>query len=346
MVRKIFFLFLLIFLISSEGYSEDLGTVKGRVAYKGEVIENVSILVFREKDDTNLTKPDMIGARTAIDGTYEFKLTPGRYYLVALKKMKDDGSFIPSPGDYYCFYSGAPVEVVSNGISYVGFNLIKVEKGGVDKKTAREGGIYGKITFEGKPIEKSYLYVYKDLKTGLRGPAYLVYPSRDGSFTLNLPEGRYYIIARKRAKGGMYGPIEEGDLFNFYYGNPVMVKKGVMKNVNIECVKRLSQLEEGVGFSELTGYVKDNKGKPVQGLFVLLYQNKNMQGKPLYISSRTDREGKFSIRIPRGEYFILARENIGGPPNMGEWYGKFKEPVNVKDQEKIENINILVEKRR
>ncbi len=344
MVNRILILFLILTFLVSFSYAEETGIVKGRVAFKGMVIDNVSILVFRDRENIDLSKPDLVGAKTAIDGTYEFRLSPGKYYLIALKKSKEDGSYLPVAGDYYCFYSGAPVEVVPKGISYVGFNLIKIEKEGVNKKTRGEGGIYGKVTFEGRPIEKCYVYVYKDLRSGLRGPAYMVYPSRDGSFSINLPEGSYYIIARKRAKGGMYGPIEEGDLFNFYYGNPVKIKKGLLKNVNIECVKRLSQLEEDIGFSEITGFVKDAKGNPVQGLFVLLYQNKNMQGKPLYISSRTDKEGRFIIKVPHGEYFILARESIGGPPTTGEWYGKIKDSINIKEQEKIENINILVEK--
>lgn len=345
MVKKYFLIFLALSLFTvASSFANDTGIIKGRVAYRGEVIEGVSILVFKDREGIDLKKPDLVGGKTAIDGTYEFKVDAGRYYLIALKKLKDDNSFIPSVGDYYCFYSGAPVEVVPGGISYVGFNLIKIGKEGQDRKVKGEGGLYGKILFEGKALEKSYVYVYKDLKSGLRGPAFLVYPSRDGSFSINLPEGKYYIIARKRAKGGMYGPIEEGDYFNFYYGNPVTVKKGTLKSVSIECIKRLSQLEEGVGFSEITGYVKDGKGNPLSGLFVLLYQNKNMQGKPLYISGRTNREGKFTIKIPMGTYYILARENIGGPPAIGEWYGKYKEPIPIKENEKIEAINIIVEK--
>lgn len=344
MVRYILIVINFIILTFNFLSAEELGTVKGRCAYKGEVIEGISILVYRDSDNIDLKKPDLIGGKTAIDGTYDFKLKPGKYYLVALKKQKNFDSYVPEEGDYYCFYSGAPVEVVAGGISYVGFNLIKVGKESAPKKVKGDGGIYGKILFDGKNLEKSYVYVYKDLRTGLRGPAFFVYPSRDGNFTINLPEGKYYIIARKRAKGGMYGPVEEGDYFNFYYGNPVEIKKGLMKNVNIECVKRLSQLEEGVGFSEIGGYVKDKNGNPVSGLFVLLYQSKNMQGKPLYISGRTDSKGKYTVKVPKGTYYLLARENIGGPPSMGEWYGKYKEPVVLQENEKFDSINLIVEK--
>lgn len=335
---------MLFFSISSILWAEELGTVKGRAAYKGEVMEGISILVYKDSENIDLKKPDLVAAKTAIDGTYEFKLKPGKYYLIALKKQKNIESFVPEAGDLYCFYSGAPVEVVADGISYVGFNLIKVTMEGSPRKTKGEGGIFGRVLFDGKNLEKSYVYVYKDLRSGLRGPAYYVYPSRDGNFTINLPEGKYYIIARKRAKGGMYGPVEEGDYFNFYFGNPVEVKKGLMKNVNIECVKRLSQLEEGVGFAEVSGYVKDKNGNSISGLFVLFYQSKSMQGKPLYISSRTDSRGRYSIKVPKGTYYLLSRENIGGPPSTGEWYGKLKDHLVIADTEKLDSINLIVEK--
>lgn len=307
------------------------GTVKGRVAFKGEVFQGTEILVYKEANDIDLKKPDFVFGPTMIDGTYEFKLPEGKYYLIAIKKSKERKDYAPQEGDFYCFYSGAPVEVVSGGISYVGFNLIKVKSSGKDKATKNESGIYGKLFFDGKPLQKSYVYVYKDFKGGFRGPAFITYPSLDGTFKISLPPGSYYILARKRQKGGMYGPIEEGDHFNFYFGNPVSIKKGVYRYVEIETVKRLSQLEEGIGFATVKGIVTDKGGKPVSGLFVLFYQNKSMQGKPLYISGRTNKSGEFSIKLPVGTYYVSARENIGGPPITNEWYGKLQEELIIKD---------------
>jgi hypothetical protein len=319
------------------------GIVKGRAAYKGEVFAGVKILVYKDKEHIDLSKPDMIGGETKIDGSYEFLLPAGKYYLIALKKNRNSNTFLPEEGDLYCFYSGSPVEVVEGGTAYVGFNLIKVGKTKPGRKTQNQSGIYGKVLFDGKLLNKTYIYIYKDFKGGFRGPAFLVYPSFDGNFSINLPPGKYYIIARKRTKGGMYGPIEEGDLFNFYYGNPVEVKKGIMNYVEIECVKRLSQLESDEGYPILSGVIKDKNGKPVSGLFVMLYSSKEMQGKPLYISSRSNTNGEFSIKTPPGKYFVLARENIGGPPISGEWVGEIKGELYI---DKNTNITILVEKRK
>lgn len=344
MVEKILLYILLFFLSFSNAFAENgFGIVKGRASYKGEVFSDVKILVYKEKEHINLYKPDLVATETKIDGSYEFKLSPGRYYLVALKKNKASNSFVPEEGDLYCFYSGSPVDVVENGITYVGFNLIKIGKTKQDKKTYGESGIFGKVLFDGKLLPKTYVYIYKDFKNGFRGPAYLVYPSFDGNFKINLPPGEYYILARKRAKGGMYGPIEEGDLFNFYYGNPVQIKKGFLKYVEIECVKRLSQLESDEGYPTLMGIVKDRSGKPVTGVFVLIYNTKEMHGKPLYISPRTNSNGEFSIKLPPGNYYILARENIGGPPVSGEWYGKYSEVLRMDNDQKI---NLIVEKNK
>lgn len=319
------------------------GTLKGRAAYKGEVFQGTEILVYKEANEIDLTKPDYIFGPTKIDGTYEFNLPEGKYYLIAIKKAKERKGYIPQDGDYYCFYSGAPVEVVEGGISYVGFNLIKVKTSGKDKVTKSESGIYGKVLFDGKPLQKCYVYIYKDFKGGFRGPAFITYPSFDGTFKISLPPGKYFVLARKRQKGGMYGPVEEGDYFNFYFANPVVVKKGSYRYVEIETVKRLSQLEEGIGFSTVKGAVIDRSGKPVPGLFVLFYQNKNMQGKPLYISARTNKSGEFSIKLPKGTYFVSARENIGGPPVSNEWYGKYEEELIIKDDGSKE-IKITVER--
>ncbi|MCX7769667.1 MAG: carboxypeptidase-like regulatory domain-containing protein [Proteobacteria bacterium] len=338
MVKNILINLMLIFIFSNICFGqENYGVIKGRAAYKGEVFSGIKILVYKEKEHIDLTKPDIVAGETKIDGSYEFSIPVGRYYLVALKKKYNVDNFKPEEGDLYCFYSGSPVEVVEKGITYVGFNLIKVGKSKPDKKS-NNSGIYGKVFFEGKNLEKSYIYVYKDFKGGFRGPAFIVYPSYDGNFSINLPPGTYYIIARKRAKGGMYGPIEEGDLFNFYHGNPVVVKKGYMKNVEIECVKRLSQLESDEGYPILSGVVRDKNGKPLAGIFVLLYHNREMQGKPLYISGRSDSNGNFSIKVPPGKYYILARENIGGPPITGEWTGKLLDPVNIESNVKIQII--------
>lgn len=335
-------LLLICFFFSLAMGEENYGTIKGRAAYKGEVFSGIKILVFKDKENIDLSKPDIIAGETKIDGSYEFKVPAGRYYLVALKKKFDSGNLTPEEGDLYCFYSGSPVEVVERGVTYVGFNLIKVPKSKPDKKS-NNSGIFGRVTFEGKNLEKSYVYIYKDFRGGFRGPAFIVYPSFDGNFNINLPPGTYYVIARKRTKGGMYGPIEEGDLFNFYYGNPVVVRKGVMKNVEIECVKRLSQLESDEGYPMLSGIIRDKNGNPKSGIFVMLYHNKDMQGKPVYISGRSDSKGNFSVKVPPGKYFITARENIGGPPITGEWVGKVNDVINIESNTKIQ---ITVEQTR
>lgn len=342
MVRVV--LSVLMSLIVSISFAEQTGTIKGRAAYRGEVFQGTEILVYKDATDIDLTKPAYVFGPTKIDGTFEFNLLPGKYYLIALKKHKERKDYIPQDGDYYCFYSGAPVEVVEGGISYVGFNLIKVKSSGKNKVTKSESGIYGKVLFEDKPLSKCYIYIYKDFKGGFRGPAFITFPSIDGNFKISLPPGKYYVLARKRMKGGMYGPVEEGDYFNFYYGNPLVVKKGLYKYVEIETVKRLSQLEEGTGFTKVSGVIIDRDNRPVSGLFILFYQNKNIQGKPLYISGRTDQTGHFSIKLPKGLYYVVVRESIGGPPVSNEWYGKINNELVINDENDRKNIKVVVEK--
>ncbi|UCG39640.1 MAG: carboxypeptidase regulatory-like domain-containing protein, partial [bacterium] len=84
---------------------------------------------------------------------------------------------------------------------------------------AREAsGIRGRVTLQstGQPVAGAHVYAYKDHSKNLIGVADYVSKGsgEDGTFTLGLPPGEYYLVSRRRSSGANYGPIVKGDLYD------------------------------------------------------------------------------------------------------------------------------------
>jgi hypothetical protein len=87
--------------------------------------------------------------------------------------------------------------------------------------------------------------VYGDAATNFRGMGLAAVPAgEDGRFRIKLPPGSYYLLARKRRGGGMYGPPGRDDYIGYYPGNPVTVRPGVFSPLLLEVTTRVDTLEE------------------------------------------------------------------------------------------------------
>ena len=303
--------------------------IKGRAAWRGELIPGITVRAYTSILDIAADKVIATAASSELDGTYRLELPPGRYYLTA-----SSGGGRPRAGDYFCYYSGAPVVVAQDEYRQVGFNLIRVPEE-EPAKAAKRSGVWGEVSFQDQLLERTYLYVYKSPEADFKGPAWFVQPVEKGTFRLSLPPGDYWLLARKRLKGGQYGPIEIGDYFNYYPGNPVHIEEGKLRNIHLETITRLSMLEEDpdAEFRGIRGQVFGQNGELAAGLRVFAYRSAEMTGTPAYISTPSDDEGRFEMSIPEpGRYWLLAREMIGGPAGQGELYGKF----NLGSQDGIE----------
>ncbi|WP_020676012.1 carboxypeptidase regulatory-like domain-containing protein [Geopsychrobacter electrodiphilus] len=337
-MRKFLFIFVCLLFLPSVLLAAS--GVKGRVAWRGELIPGVTIKAYHSIDAIALKKVFAVSGPTGQDGTYQLELPPGRYYLTA-----GNGS---QPGDYFCYYSGAPIVVPATGFRQVGFNLIRIPQP-IESRTGKRSGLWGEISFQGQPLERTYLYVYKSTETDFKGPAWFLQPVAKGKFRMFLPPGDYWLLARKRIKGGQYGPIEIGDYFNFYYGNPIHIDKNQQRNIQLETITRLSMLEEdsSAPFVGISGQVVGFKGQPEAGLRVFAYRSNKMTGTPAYISATTGEDGQFRLSIPEtGKYWLLARQELGGPAKTGELYGKLTmnhgEAVVLSDSQMSREVRINV----
>jgi len=67
-------------------------------------------------------------------------------------------------------------------------------------------------------------------------------------------------------QGGQFGPIETGDHFNFYYGNPVRIEAGKTREIKLETITKLSlfDADEKVAFHGIRGTIIGPDGKPAR----------------------------------------------------------------------------------
>jgi len=313
--------------------------IQGRAAWRGELIPGIVVRAYHSIPDIAAGKAVAEAAPVGLDGTYRLELPPGSYYLTAR-----DGSGPLRPGNYFCYYSGAPVQVVAGSYRNVGFNLVRVPAEAPPEKAPRSG-IRGEISFQEAPLERSYLYVYREAEKGFKGPGYLIQPVEKGTFKVSLPPGKYWLLARKRLRGGQFGPIETGDYFNYYHGNPVTVAAGEVREVKIETITRLSMLEDdpNAAFVGVRGRIVDAAGKPVSRLHVFAYRGAEMTGTPEFFSAPTGADGKFDLALPEGgSFYLLARQEFGGPAGEDELYGRHGSAVTIDPKKTPVEVTIHV----
>jgi hypothetical protein len=219
-------------------------------------------------------------------------------------------------------------------------------------KVAGRPGLTGTIF---APADNAYLYVYKKGATP-HGPAEVITPLStlaDGAFSVELPPGEYTVVARRRATNENGGPLVAGDRRS----EPVDIKVGtdgkivlnLVMNVKEDAEYKSSFIPPKEWTTAVAGTVRDSEGNPVQGTRVHAYTYVQMSERPKYVSERTGPDGKFVIFLPKGgTYYLAARDRFGGPPRIGDLYGRYDEgsinPTGVvlKDGERKEGIDIMV----
>jgi hypothetical protein len=332
-------LILLALLVSPSPAGADSG-VYGRVAWRGELVQGVVVSAYSNADSEYLADPVAVSEPAATDGTYRLSLPPGEYTLVGRSSVISNGR--PDTGDYYCYYSGSPVIVSKGAWTPVGFNLVRV--GNEDRLADSGASIEGIVTYRDEPLERLYLTLYDEALEGFRGPGIATIPvGKGGKFRVSVKPGKYFVIARKRSRGGMYGPMEIGDHFNYYPGNPVIIGDGEKVRISLETVTRVSQLEEGEAPTPtVLGNVVDQDGNPVSGLRVFAYRPGEVRGRPLYFSEPSGSNGGFSLLVPvTGEFTLVAKKRFGGPAAEGEFSGRLDE-LHLPNDQGVENVTIVV----
>lgn len=213
------------------------------------------------------------------------------------------------------------------------------------------GRLQGQVTM---PLQDARLYVYKP-GMDLYGPAFAmsVATDIDGRFDLELPDGEYTVVARKRVKGEESGPVMAGDNRSDFI--EVKIQGGVVQ-MQVSAPFKIGDQRNftsdvDVSNTGLTGHVYDSDGNPVEGARVHVYDHVQMSERPKFVSEKTGPDGTYQIYLPAGgTYYLAARDKFGGPPKLGDLYGRYDkgtiEPsaVVVKEGQLLADIDITVTK--
>ncbi|MBF8258738.1 MAG: Carboxypeptidase regulatory-like protein [Actinobacteria bacterium] len=290
------------------------------------------------------------------DGNAAFDLPAGQYFLVVQWRGDGDYGRPIAPGDRFAYFGGNPV-FAAQGIFREYF--ISVEEFAVAGPTPaavtpKGTGVYGRVLADSSPVAGAHVSAYPGIATAFReiGFAASAPTGVDGVFMLDLPPGKYYLVARKRAGGGVAGPLRKGDRYGYYAANPVTVAAGDFTRVTIPVtllkLRNTPSYSAGyVAASSIEGRIIGRDGKPRKGVYAALYDNPDLLNRPVFLSEVTGEDGRYRIPVPvPGTYSLGARSGYGGSPAPGSFYGRFEgnpgHSVTLKEGDRLTGIDIVV----
>lgn len=206
------------------------------------------------------------------------------------------------------------------------------------------------------PLADARVYIYREGQD-IYGPAETVSPATgpDGSFHLALAPGKYVAVVRKRASGDTAGPVMIGD----YRSDPVPLEVAAgSAGVRLSLAATVKMANEkafpartGGGGEGISGMVRDADGQPVAGVRVHVYDHIQMSERPKYVSEKTGIDGRYFVPVKHGgTYYLAARDRFGGPPQLGDLFGRYDEGtvdpsgVVVRKGDITRDIDITVQK--
>ncbi len=173
---------------------------------------------------------------------------------------------------------------------------------------------------------------------------------KDGKFSIEVPEGTYYLQAAQKDPNADMGPAKV-DEFHYFHGDskgnpiPLILTTGAILNLgqlnaSILPVK-LQEFDKGI--TAISGVVSDIEGKPVVGVMVFASFSMDSTGRPAFVSTRTDINGKYLLRVHDGGTFYLKIRGVigGGSPENGEIMSA-DEPVmvTIKKEQKLDGVSL------
>lgn len=176
------------------------------------------------------------------------------------------------------------------------------------------------LDVEQRPVNGVEVYVYDD--DNIRRPADFISPPTDknGEFTLTVPPGRYWVVARLRSSGQQYGPLLAGDKHS---GPPLEIDIQPGEHLEEEFVvadlKETSLLTVKVNssFIKVEGVLQTKEGQPVENGYAFANRQPVAKKIPDYIGPWTTEDGKFTLFLPEGTYYFgLAHEFPPGAKNV------------------------------
>ena len=346
-------------ILVSNGAAAADGTLKGKVSFRDKPLAGVVLQLWADWRGGFRGTP-VATAPAGPDGAFAIAAPEGRYFVL-LRSVNSALDAAPAAGEFFSFYGGNPVALTAGEALSIGINagtVIVPEQASIPGGT----GIRGRVLVDGAPLDRARVTIYQDGETIFRGIGYAsALTTADGSFSFSIEPGAYWVVARKRTGDDKMGPLSAGDLFAFASGNPVAVREGAVSVVALNAAaKQVNKVKDGgqevtldgtvkAGGTVVSGVVRDAAGNPVKGLHVGAYRDSMMIYKPDFISNLTGEDGAYTLTLAGGgEFFIVARNTLGGPAERGDLLGRYagneSHSVAVKAGEKLVGIDLVVEK--
>lgn len=316
------FLFSLVALLLSVTLA-NAARVEGRVVLGDKPLAGMQVAAYATLDPGSARVGT--GAISAEDGRFSFDIPPG---YVALYAQSADGR-------YFAMCGRNPLFAEEGTSLWAGLQAVAVAPQTTtfyaDEYTA---GLEGVVRFKGAPVAGVYVSLYLDAAEDLKGQGYRISMPTDatGYFVFDsLPESRYFLVARKRQTQKRVGPLQEGDLFGVFAGNPLALKAGNLTRIELPLVERQPANDETLvpnrkGDIVLRGQILDEKGRPQAGIHFFAYRDPVIGHKrPVALSPPSSADGSFevSFREP-GLYYVGARQYYGDSPAPGELFGLYE----------------------
>ncbi|TYO96372.1 hypothetical protein EDC39_11478 [Geothermobacter ehrlichii] len=183
----------------------------------------------------------------------------------------------------------------------------------------RRPNLAGRTMLDGQPVAGIRVFAYPRAATTLAGAApYVSVPSdADGRFGLQLPPGRYFLLARGK------------NLFTYYGRNPVTIGETPVTDLNLGLVRseqRAADLPQPfVDHGVQVQLLADGRPLPDATLYVYLDLTSDLKGMGYVMAGPSDAEGLVEASLPAGTYYLLARKRANGqqvgPLGAGDWIG-------------------------
>lgn len=210
----------------------------------------------------------------------------------------------------------------------------------------KTGSISGRVMVkEGVPMADGLIFIFNaaagappSFDKYWRVPDEIAQIDADGKFKAVLSKGKYYLGAIKRKSNEDIGPLQDGDLFLPFYadGAPIgyEVSSGSTTDLGLIYGAKLfskSILKTGDGVTAIEGIVSDSGGRPLENALVFAFPTPSMLGKPLFISDKTGKDGKYMLRVYEGgSYYLKIRNSYGGGAmKAGEIMGNYGQEIPV-----------------
>ncbi len=336
------------------------GRVSGVVVWENESLEGAVVYLY---SDPTLRKVEKAFPLLAADGKFDIEAAPGEYYLAAVIDRNRSGGF--DVGDAIGVYGirswgntqemKQAVQIESGRRTYniqIPVSAARVEFQGRPRIVSLQDAELNGLSQQA--VKEKAVIRGKAVST-VRGPVYVIAfddPARrrrvgqtrvnpDGSFELEAPRGTLYLAAvadRNRSNifdaGDAFGSL---DALNSETGRrepePLNAAGGIVEGVELKIAAqrdsegRLKPLtkEGGENLLTLRGRIELPKGVSALST-VEIHADPSLMRPTAHASA--DLNGKFSVQLPPGFYYILANADFDGDGYIspGDGLGAYGSP--------------------